>query len=102
MRLGFSLFKALNGKDHVYEVFPSASYKCFEDQGSPEVLIELSQFRPGPKDMIDACAAALTVREYMEGRGCEVGGGDGLGSIILPLPLKVPDTHPVLHWPESA
>jgi hypothetical protein len=34
--------------------------------------------KPGPKDMLDAWIATATVREFVEGRGTEVGGGDGL------------------------
>ena len=44
-------------------------------------------FARGPKDMLDAAIGALVVREFVAGRGCEVGGGDRLGSIILPRPL---------------
>ncbi|MDF7801722.1 hypothetical protein P4C99_19750 [Pontiellaceae bacterium B1224] len=49
--------------------------------------------------MLDAWMAAATVREFVEDRGMEVGGGDGLGSIILPRKLERP-IGPVLHWPE--
>ncbi len=55
-------------------------------------------FRPGPEDMLDSIVAAFTVREFWEGRGCEVGGGDGLGTIVLPRPA--PDEPKRVHaWP---
>ena len=44
--------------------------------------------------------AAATVREFEEGRGTEVGGGDGLGTIILPRPLPEPEIDEVTKWPE--
>jgi hypothetical protein len=44
--------------------------------------------------------AATTVREFVEGRGTEVGGGDGLGMIILPRPLPEPVIDEVMRWPE--
>ena len=54
--------------------------------------------RGHPKDMLDAAIGALTVREFEAGRGCEVGGGDGLGTIILPRPIPEP-IEAVLTWP---
>jgi hypothetical protein len=50
--------------------------------------------------MLDAWVAAATVREFVNGRGTEVGGGDGLGVIILPRPLPEPVIKEVLEWPE--
>ena len=50
--------------------------------------------------MLDAWVAAATVREFVEGRGVEVGGGDGLGTIIIPRPLPEPIIQEVLAWPE--
>ena len=44
----------------------------------------LNEFNSGVKDMLDASVAALTVCEFVNGRGCEVGGEDGLGTIVLP------------------
>ena len=55
---------------------------------------------PGPKDMLNAWVAAATVREFEEGRGAEVGGGESLGTIILPRPLPEPVIDEVLRWPE--
>jgi predicted nuclease with RNAse H fold len=102
MALGFSLFRALDDLIGVttYEVFPSASYRMFEAQGAPQVTLALTGFVPGPKDMLDAIVAGLTAKEYAEGRGAAVGGGDGLGAIVLPRPLSaVQAANPALHWP---
>jgi hypothetical protein len=44
----------------------------------------LNEFNSGVKDMLDASVAALTVFEFVNGQGCEVGGDDGLGTIVLP------------------
>ena len=49
--------------------------------------------------MLDACIAALTVHQFMHGLGSQVGGGDGLGTIILPTPLPEMKSDHVLHWP---
>jgi len=43
--------------------------------------------------------AAATVREFVAGNGTEVGGFDGLGTIILPRPLPEPVIDEVLVWP---
>ncbi len=99
MILGFALFSCLGDRKTVFEVFPTASYNLLKHRKSPEICINFSNFAFGPKDMIDACVSAATVMEYVQGSGCEVGGGDGLGSIILPTPLPIDDNHPVLHWP---
>lgn len=100
MQLGYVLFEKLAKLGDVYEAFPSASYAVLHNH-SVSATIEFSNFAAGPKDMLDACAAALTVREFSHGRGWEAGGGDGLGSIILPGPrpstpkqlLSRPGTH---------
>ncbi len=111
MLLGFSLFEAVVDVDRVsaHEVFPSASYRMFEAAAAageaatlPTVTFSLERFVNGPKDMLDAIVAALTVKEYAEGRGCAVGGGDGYGTIVLPRPLTPRDAaHPALQWPSS-
>ena len=54
----------------------------------------------GPKDMVDACISAMTVYEFVHGRGTEVGNGDGLGSIILPHQLKDVKSYEILYWPK--
>ena len=99
MKLGFDLFSCLGNRKGVFEVFPAASYSILKGQSNPKVTIDFANFSPGPKDMIDACVSAITILEYVEGRGCEVGGGDGLGSIILPRPIPIESTHPLLKWP---
>lgn len=101
MQLGFNLFEALQGSELVFEVFPSASYYMLRDRKQPRVSIHFASFVYGPKDMLDACIAALTVHEFITGRGSEVGGGDGLGTIVLPTKLPVSPSHPVLHWPDE-
>ena len=100
MQIGFRIFNALEAGPRVHEVFPSASYEML--QSAPEARISLSfeHFRPGPKDMLDATIGALTVREFESGLGVEVGGGDGLGTIVLPRPLLEPIQR-VLLWPGS-
>ena len=96
MQLGFALFAALADYENVFEAYPAASFRLLQAQETPQVTLSFANFKPGPRDMLDACIAALTVHQFMHGLGSEVGGGDGLGTIILPTP--VPDL-PVLHWP---
>ena len=97
MQLGFAIFEAL--RDHTaHEVFPSASYRMLPATAGVELSLVFEDFRPGPRDMIDAMAAALTVLEFEEGRGQAVGDGDGLGAIVLPRPLDAP-IEAVLRWP---
>ncbi len=109
MLLGFSLFDAVNdvATASAHEVFPSASYRMFEAAATageatalPTVTFSLERFVQGPKDMLDAIVAAVTVKEYVEGRGCAVGGGDGYGTIVLPRPLTATQAaHPAIWWP---
>lgn len=63
------------------------------------VSLNFSTFRPGAKDTIDACVAALTVAEFENGRGCEVG-SDGLGAIVLPLHIGETVPMEVLSYPK--
>lgn len=100
MRLGFALFEGLADLQHVYEVFPSAAYTQLAADTAATLPISLGSFLPGPKDMLDAAVGAFVVREFLAGRGCEVGGGDGLGSIILPRPLRSPHVR-LTDWPPS-
>jgi predicted nuclease with RNAse H fold len=86
MRLAFSIFDSLKDFPFVYEVFPSASYKMLEKERMKYELC-LNDFVSGVKDMIDASVGAITVYEFISGRGCEVGGEDGLGTIVLPRKL---------------
>lgn len=95
--MGFRLFQRLSAYTHVFEVFPSASYSIIGDQ-SIVVEVDLAHFDKGPKDMIDAYAAAATVREFLGGRGMAVGNGDGLGVIVLPRPITEPIDE-VLRYP---
>ena len=103
MRLGFELFRAAEkaGPARLLEVFPSATYRALPElEAQPTVRIPLDAFRPGPKDMLDAVTAALTTLQVARGAGCEVGGGDGLGTIGLPRPLTPSEAaNPVLRWP---
>lgn len=104
MRLGFAMFSELSGLAGVavHEVFPSASYRMFETAPGPRVVLALDGFAPGPKDMLDAIVAAATVKEFAEGRGCEIGGGDGLGTMVLPRPLgAAASTNFSLTWPRG-
>lgn len=87
MKLGFSIYDALKGFPFVYEVFPSASYKILEKENVKYELC-LNKFSVGVKDMLDASVGAITVYEFINGRGCEVGGDDGLGTIVLPRPIE--------------
>lgn len=64
------------------------------------ITLRLGYFAPGPKDMLDAYVAAATLREFLQGRGCEIGGGDGLSSITLPRPIRKPIPE-VLKWPDE-
>jgi hypothetical protein len=66
-----------------------------------QVQIPLKGFLPGPKDMLDSVIAAFTVKEFIRGRGCAVGGGDGLGAIVLPRPLDHPNAGQVGVWPDQ-
>jgi predicted nuclease with RNAse H fold len=83
MKLGYSIFNALKEFSFVYEVFPSASYKMLEKEKLKYELC-LNDFVSGVKDMLDASVGAITVYEFINGNGCEVGGEDDLGTIVLP------------------
>ena len=100
MQHGFAIFEALDGRAQTLEVFPSASYRMLSDTKELRVDMPLSGFLPGPKDMLDAVVAALTGMEFLAGRGQEVGGGDGLGTIVLPRRIRKP-IDAVMCWPGS-
>lgn len=88
MKLGYSIYKSLKDFPFVYEVFPSASYRMLKNENVSYELC-LNNFSGGVKDMLDASVGAVTVYEFINERGCEVGGEDGLGSIVLPRKLKL-------------
>lgn len=98
MRLGFALFRAAEKAGAVvHEVFPSVTYQQLNEAGdTPPVTMPLTNLAAGPKDMLDAVAAAYTVWRLHVGEGMEVGGGDGLGTIVLP---RSEHDHPVMTWP---
>lgn len=99
MQLGFALFTACEKAGHeAHEVFPSASYYLL-GATSARLTVDLGAFHMAPKDILDAYVAAYTVAEFAAGRGCEVGGGDGLGTIVLPRPLPRQDFPDLLQWP---
>jgi len=101
MKLGFTIFKALHTYPCVCEVFPSATYRMLKDDRNVRADISFANFNSGPKDMLDACIAALTVQEFLKGNGEEVGDEDGLGSIVLPSPIDEGRINEVFCWPSS-
>ena len=100
MELGYRLYQSLQDIDHLYEVFPSASYALLAGKQHDPVALCFADFSCGPKDMLDACMCAYTLHAFLNGEGFEVGGGDGLGTIILPGRLSAANSYPLLHWPE--
>ena len=101
MQLGFALFAACEAVGHkTHEVFPSASYHLL-GATSARLTVDLGAFHLAPKDILDAYVAAYSVAEFVEGRGCEVGGGDGHGAIILPRHLPANVSPALLQWPPS-
>lgn len=102
MRLGFELYRRLSDtRARLHEVFPTASYAMLaRTDEALDVTLPYAKLRPGVKDLIDALVAADTVRRFGQGQGTEVGGGDDLGTIVLPTGLG-PDerAHPVHEWP---
>lgn len=97
---GFALFEALQERALTLEVFPSASYRMLNSAKDMRIEISLADFLPGPKDMLDALVAAVTAHEFLSGSGQEVGGGDGLGTIVLPRPIEDPISA-VVRWPDD-
>jgi hypothetical protein len=87
MKLGYSIFSKLIEFPFVYEVFPSASYRMLAKENIKYELC-LNGFNGGVKDMLDASVAAVTVYEFINLKGCEVGGGDGLGTIVMPRKIE--------------
>lgn len=100
MRAGFDLFKHCAAAGlQAEEVFPTASYAQLDDDPDARLTLPLSHFRTGPKDMLDAIVAAFTVREYTAGHGSAAGGGDRLGTLVLPRPLRHPRLETLQAWP---
>jgi hypothetical protein len=99
MNVGFDLFKKLEPLGQTYEVFPSASYRQLKEDRETRISLSFAAFAHGPKDMLDACVAAATTREFCLGRGTEVGGGDGLGTIVLPRPIGDIPHRSFFSWP---
>jgi len=100
MRFGFTLFDCVQGLVEVYEVFPSASYHLLRDLPELRVNLSFEGFAPGPEDMLDAVIGAVTVFCLRRRDGCEVGGGDGLGTIVLPADLTEAQwANPIHNWP---
>jgi hypothetical protein len=98
MRFGFDLFDALAPMATVHEIFPSAAYRQLAEADDLRIELPFTGFASGPKDMLDAYLGAVAVREFTQGRGAVVGGGDQLGGIVLPLPLSVAPAA-LLTWP---
>ncbi len=102
MVTGFELFRGFDAAGlETEEVFPSAAYRMLAQDMEAQVQIPLKGFLPGPKDMLDSIIAAFTVKEFIQGRGCAVGGGDGLGVIVLPRPIDHPNAGRVGIWPDQ-
>lgn len=101
MRRGIELFEALADLNP-HEVFPTATRAALARRShGPSMPVELDLVGLGVaplSDQMDAIFAAVTAREFAAGRGCAVGGGDGLGAIILPCLVEVPDER-LLRWP---
>lgn len=95
MQLGFTLYAELSDSGSLFEIFPSAAYRQLEHDARASFPISLRHFVRGPKDMLDAAVGAFVMREFVEGRGCEVGGGDGLGTISLALRGHVNDVEQI-------
>jgi hypothetical protein len=99
MRKGFELYNQLETSFPTFEVFPTASYSLLQGKKNVKLHIDFSTCLPGPKDMMDAFVSSVTVREFICGKGTEVGNGDNLGSIILPCPFSNLFIPEVLKWP---
>jgi hypothetical protein len=108
MQLGFDLFAAVADAPFLYEVFPSAAYTQLSAANPPghpaayptAITVNFAHFAPGPKDMLDAALGALVVRDFSHGLGDALGGGDGLGTIIVPRTIG-PKESALHRWPDS-
>ena len=98
MTKGFRLFAELAEFATVLEVFPTASIAALGQGGQPApASVDLSLLGIQRQDSLDAVIAAWTARAFLMGQGSEVGGGDGLGTIVLPCAVK--GGSPALGWP---
>jgi predicted nuclease with RNAse H fold len=89
MAEGFALFDEIGEFATVFEVFPTASIEALARSGQPApASVNLSLLGNQRKDSLDAVIAAWTARAFSEGQGSEVGGGDGLGTLVLPCPIE--------------
>jgi predicted nuclease with RNAse H fold len=99
MCMGFELYRVFGKAGFsTHEVFPSASYAQLAGEDIDFAVHAMSVGR-GVKDIVDAHMAAFTVREFILDRGSQVGGKDGLGTIVLPR--KVTMGSLVHCWPTS-
>lgn len=98
MKLGYAIFQTLH-KFQTFEVFPSAAYKLLNGKSDSKIELSFENFSTGPKDMLDAAAAAFTVRELNAGRGEELGGDDGLGTIVIPAIISKELPQSLLEFP---
>ena len=97
MQVGFALFRRLASLTQTFEVFPTASLRLLAQDSEVRLDLPLRALtKQTVADLVDAWLAALTVHAFLAGRGCEVGNGDGLGSIILPRPVVA---HAIRDWP---
>ena len=69
---------------------------------NPKVTINFTNFSRGPKDMIDASVSAITVLEYLEGRGSEVVGETGWAALFCLDLSPIENAPPVLSWPDES
>lgn len=91
----YATCQALRGVE-VHETCAQASAQAFDSPGDRLGLPENLE-----ANLADATLAAGSAREFRQGRGLQVGGGDGLGAITLPRPLALAIPG-VLEWPEAA
>ena len=63
-------------------------------------LIDSGWLSSAEADAADLLKQFASSGQVVEGRGSEVGGGDGLGTIVLPRPIPDPVVDEVTRWPE--
>jgi predicted nuclease with RNAse H fold len=74
------------------ECFPTASYTRLGQMDGQELNIPGRMFAHSrlAHDILDASVAALTADLFVAGNATELGGGDGLGTIVVPGIIQVP------------